>query len=109
MLVVAVGLLAAIAYVVIRHRPEQEVEAVVEPAIVVPDFKVDVGRVRKPLAYRIVSFHRGRADKNLIKMAAQLGFNGVQFQIEGSTERGIQAFAERDKREGLVEYCHKLG
>jgi|GEM_PF-1669556 len=116
MLIVAAGLFTLIVYVAIRHRPEQVAvvgggggEAFVEPPIVVPDFSVPVGRMRLPLPYRIVSFHRGRADKNLIKLAAQLGFNGVQFQIEGSTEGGVQEFVQRDAREHLIDYCHKLG
>jgi hypothetical protein len=79
------------------------------PAPLVPDFSIHTGQVRAPLPYRIVSFHRGRADKNLIKLAAQLGFNGVQFQIEGSNDYGIADFAARDAREHLVDYCHSLG
>jgi len=70
---------------------------------------VESGKVRPPMPYRIVSFHRGRADKQLIRLASQLGFNGVQIQIEGSTVNGVKDFAERDKREGLVDFCHKLG
>ena len=54
-------------------------------------------------------FHQGRADKNLIKLAAQLGFNGVQIQLEGSNEGAIVTFAQRDAREHLVDYCHSLG
>ncbi|HUO06854.1 MAG TPA: hypothetical protein VM008_00850 [Phycisphaerae bacterium] len=77
--------------------------------MLVPDFSVAVGKVRTPLKERIVSFHRGRADKNLIKLAAQLGFNGVQFQLEGSNEGAIQDFAKRDAKEHLVDYCHSLG
>jgi hypothetical protein len=72
-------------------------------------FSIPVGQVREPLKYRIVSFHRGRADKQLILLAKQLGFNGVQFQIEGSNEDGIADFAARDSREGLIDYCHSLG
>lgn len=72
-------------------------------------FSIPIGQVREPLKYRIVSFHRGRADKQLILLAKQLGFNGVQFQIEGSNEEGIADFAARDAREGLIDYCHSLG
>jgi hypothetical protein len=79
------------------------------PAPLMPDFSIPTSQVRAPLPYRIVSFHRGRADKNLIKLAAQLGFNGVQFQIEGSNDYGIADFAARDAREHLVDYCHSLG
>ncbi len=79
------------------------------PAPLVPDFSIPMAQVRQPLPYRIVSFHRGRADKNLIKLAAQLGFNGVQFQIEGSNEQGIADFAARDAHEHLIDYCHSLG
>lgn len=74
----------------------------------IPYFTTEVGKVRAPLPYRIVSFQRGRADKNLIKLAAQLGFNGVQFQIEGSNEKGIKDFAARDAKEHLIDYCHSL-
>ena len=74
-----------------------------------PPIHVELGKVRPAMPYRIVSFHRGRADKQLIRLAAELGFNGVQFQIEGSTVLGIKDFAERDRREGLVDFCHSLG
>ncbi len=74
----------------------------------IPYFSIPVGKVRPPLKYRIVSFHRGRADKNLIRLASQLGFNGVQFQIEGSTLQGLQDFADRDAKEHLVDFCHSL-
>ena len=67
------------------------------------------GRCGRPLKERIVSFHQGRADKNLIKLAAQLGFNGVQIQLEGSNEGAIANFARRDGTEHLVDYCHSLG
>lgn len=66
-------------------------------------------QTRDPLPYRIVSFHRGRANKEMIKRAAELGFNGVMFQLEGSTVKTLSEFAERDKAEGYVELCHSLG
>lgn len=69
----------------------------------------DAQQVRKPLDYRIVSFHRGRADKALIKRAAELGYNGVQFQLEGGNVGPLKDFAERNKKEGYIDYCHKLG
>ncbi len=62
-----------------------------------------------PLKYRIVSFHNGRADKDLIRRAAELGFNGVQFQLEGGNVGPLKDFAERDKREGYIDLCHSLG
>jgi hypothetical protein len=74
-----------------------------------PPIHVELGKVHPPLPYRIVSFHRGRADKQLIRLAHDLGFNGVQFQIEGSTVNGVKDFADRDHREGLVDFCHQLG
>ncbi len=70
---------------------------------------LEIGKVRSPLAYRIVSFHKGRADKRLIRLAQQLGFNGVQIQLEGSTVEGIKQFVQREKSEHLVEFCHGLG
>ncbi len=51
----------------------------------------------------------GPADKRLIRLSSQLGFNGVQFQIEGSTVQGIKDFAKRDADEHLVDFCHSLG
>jgi hypothetical protein len=72
-------------------------------------FHIALGKVHPPLEYRIVSFHRGRADKRLVKLAAELGFNGVQIQIEGSTVDGLIAFKEYDQKEHLIDYCHSLG
>ena len=86
--------------VALHRRPE---------AVSIPYFPTLQNIVRPPLPYRIVSFHRGRADKNLIRLAAQLGFNGVQFQIEGSNESGIKDFAARDQKEHLIDFCHSLG
>ncbi|HSV13206.1 MAG TPA: hypothetical protein VLI90_03040 [Tepidisphaeraceae bacterium] len=74
-----------------------------------PPISVQFDKVRPRMPDRIVSFHRGRADKQLIRLASQLGFNGVQFQIEGSTVNGVKDFAERDRREGLIDFCHSLG
>ena len=74
-----------------------------------PPIEVQTGKVRPALAYRIVSFHRGRADKRLVRLAAQLGFNGVMIQVEGSTIDGIKQFAQREKQEHLIDFCHKLG
>lgn len=74
-----------------------------------PPIHIEMGKVRKPLKYRIVSFHRGWADKRLVRLAAQLGFNGVQIQIEGSTVQGIKDFAAYDAKEHLVDFCHQLG
>jgi hypothetical protein len=71
--------------------------------------QIAMGTVRPPLQYRIVSFHKGRADKRLVKLASELGFNGVQIQIEGSTVDGLIAFKEYDKKEHLIDYCHSLG
>lgn len=62
-----------------------------------------------PLPYRIVSFHGGRADKALIKRAHELGFNGVMIQTEEGTVPRLEEFAEYDRREQIVRYCHDLG
>jgi hypothetical protein len=70
---------------------------------------IPIAQVRQPLPYRIVSFHRGQADKRLVKLAAQLGFNGVQIQIEGSTVDGLIAFKSYDAKEHFIDYCHALG
>jgi len=90
-----------------RHdsaRHAAGVSAATRPAIAITP-----GKIRPPLPYRIVSFHRGRADKELIRLAHDLGFNGVQFQIEWSTVSGVKEFARRDAEEHLVDYCHSLG
>jgi hypothetical protein len=79
------------------------------PKPLIPSFSTPVGKYRQPLPYRIVSFHRGRADKNLILLAHHLGFTGVQFQIEGPNVSGLLDFAQRDAQEHLVDYCHSLG
>jgi hypothetical protein len=99
------ALAAAIAPVLIAHR-----HALVDPTqLPRPPIHLQLGKLRPPLPYRIVSFHRGRASKQLIRLAAQLGFNGVQFQIEGSTLDGVTDFAQRDQQEHLVDFCHSLG
>lgn len=96
--VVALGIGAALFYW--YRRP---------PDGTVPYFSIPMGKVRQPLAYRIVSFHQGKVDKNLVKLAAQLGFNGVQVQLEGPNEAAIRDFAARDAKEHIVDYCHSLG
>lgn len=100
--VVAVVLLAIVGFVATLFVRGRE-------TLSIPYFTTPLGVVRAPLPYRIVSFHRGRADKRLIQLAAQLGFNGVQFQIEGSNVEGIQEFADRDRLEHLVDFCHARG
>jgi len=62
-----------------------------------------------PLPYRIVSFHQGRADMELIKLAKELGYNGVQIQIENGNLKPLQKFAEYNQRTQLIENCHRLG
>ncbi|HVS72321.1 MAG TPA: hypothetical protein VHQ47_13785 [Phycisphaerae bacterium] len=79
------------------------------PTPLIPSFSTPVGKYHPPLKYRIVSFHHGHADKNLILLAHNLGFNGVQFQIEGSNLQGLTDFAIRDAQEHYVDYCHSLG
>lgn len=111
-LIISLVAIAATAAVValVLHQPRREAAVVaVEGATLRPAIHVAMGKVRAPLPYRIVSFHRGRADKRLIRLASELGFNGVQFQIEGSTVNGIKDFAKRDADEHLVDFCHKLG
>ncbi len=105
-MVLCVALLGVGAYWGLRNRTPASGTG--GGAVSVPSFTIPIGKVHPPLPYRIVSFHRGRADKNLIKLAAQLGFNGVQFQIEGSNVEGIKDFAARDAQEHLVDYCHSL-
>jgi hypothetical protein len=62
-----------------------------------------------PLPYRIVSFHQGRADMELIKLAKEVGYNGVQIQTENGTLKPLQKFADYNQRTQLIENCHKLG
>src|SRR5664279_388176 len=69
----------------------------------------DASTTRPPLPYRIVSFHQGRADLELIKLAKEVGFNGVQIQTEYGTLKPLQQFAEFNQRTQLIENCHKLG
>ena len=56
-----------------------------------------------PLPYRIVSFHQGRADMELIKLAREVGYNGVQIQTENGTLKPLEKFAEYNQRTHLVE------
>src|ERR1039458_2715540 len=62
-----------------------------------------------PLPYRIVSFHQGQADMELIKLARVAGYNGVQIQTERGTLEPLEQFAEYNQRTHLVENCHQLG
>jgi hypothetical protein len=68
-----------------------------------------VAIAQPPLPYRIISFHQGRADMNLIRLAKEAGYNGVQIQTENGTLKPLQQFAEYDHRTRLIESCHKLG
>jgi hypothetical protein len=105
---VVVAVLLAVAPVAAVHYVAEQRRA--DPTSTLrPPIHVEMGKVRPPLQYRIVSFHRGKADKRLIRLASQLGFNGVQIQIEGSTVQGIKDFAAMDAKEHLVDYCHQLG
>jgi hypothetical protein len=65
--------------------------------------------IQPPLPYRIVSFHQGKADMELIKLAKEAGYNGVQIQTEYGTLEPLQKFAEYNQRTRLIENCHKLG
>ena len=115
-LIVRIGLLAALLLVIaagialLSHRLGKA-SAGASSSDVLPRLPIQtqIGKVHPPLPYRIVSFHKGRADKKLIRLASQLGFNGVQIQLEGSTVDGIKQFAERDAKEHLVDFCHQLG
>src|SRR5579862_8758810 len=56
--VVLAVILGVAAFFVHSLRPHENIN--------IPYFSIPIGRVRPPMPYRIVSFHRGRADKNLI-------------------------------------------
>jgi hypothetical protein len=102
------GSLAVGVAIICRHR----MAAATVPAdhvLLRQPIQIEMGKIRPPLKYRIISFHRGRADKRLIRLAAELGFNGVQIQIEGSTLDGLKAFKEYDDKEHLIDFCHSLG
>ena len=62
-----------------------------------------------PLEYRIVSFHQGKANKQIIRMAHELGFNGVMFQLEGSVVQSLTQWAERNRTEDYTGLCRQLG
>ncbi|MFQ3549948.1 MAG: hypothetical protein SNJ70_09390 [Armatimonadota bacterium] len=66
-------------------------------------------KLKKPMPYRIVSFYQGEASKDIIKLAAELGFNGCMFQLEGGNVGPLKKFAERDKEEQYIKLCHSLG
>jgi hypothetical protein len=55
-----------------------------------------------PLPYRIVSFHQGKANIELIKLAKEAGYNGVQIQTEYGTLKPLQEFAEYNQRTQLI-------
>ena len=67
------------------------------------------GATQAPLPYRIVSFNHCPVDMELVKVAKEAGYNGVQIQTEDGTVKPLQAFAEYDRRAHLIENCHKLG
>jgi hypothetical protein len=62
-----------------------------------------------PLPYRTVSFQGGKADLELIKLAREAGYNGVQIQLEYGNLEPLQKFAEYNKRTKLIAQCHNLG
>lgn len=59
-------------------------------------------------AERVVSFHGGPR-KDIIERAAELGFNEVQFQLERGNLVRLQQFAEREKKEDYIGFCHDRG
>jgi hypothetical protein len=59
--------------------------------------------------YRMVSFHNGLVDMELVKAAKAMGYNGVQIQTEGGTVGRIEDFAAANQRTHVVEQCHQLG
>ncbi|MEI6645384.1 MAG: hypothetical protein WCP12_05055 [bacterium] len=64
----------------------------------------------KALKYRIVSFNEARlVDKELIRQAADLGYNGVMIQMAGSNLKRVKELIECDKKEGIFDFCHQRG
>lgn len=73
----------------------------------------------EPLPYRMISFHRaypnkarqdqGTVSKAIIRRAAELGYNGVQFMFARQSLTELERFAEFDAKEGNVDFCHRQG
>ncbi len=59
-------------------------------------------------ADRVVSFHGGPR-KDIIELAAKLGFNEAQFQLELGNVALLKGFAKREEKEGYVKFCHDHG
>jgi len=60
-------------------------------------------------ADRVVSFHGGPR-KDIIELAAELGFNEAQFQLERGNVERLKSFASREEKgEGYVKFCHDHG
>ena len=63
----------------------------------------------QPLPYRIISFHQGKVDMELIKLAREAGYNGVQIQTEHGTLQPLEKFAEYSRQTHMIEKSHQLG
>ncbi len=59
-------------------------------------------------ADRVVSFH-GEPRKDILELAAELGFNEAQFQLERGNVERLKQFAEREEKEAYVKFCHDHG
>jgi hypothetical protein len=62
-----------------------------------------------PLPYRIVSFNHCPADLELVRLAREAGYNGVQIQTENGTLKPLREFAAYNQRTHFIENCHQLG
>ncbi len=60
---------------------------------------------------RIVSFHGGQraGRKDIIELAAELGYNEAQFQLARGNVELLKGFAKSDETEGYVKFCHDRG
>ena len=96
-----IPLVASVALTALFLRPAKATES---------DSPARKPAVTEALKYRIISFNKASSvDKELIKMAADLGYNGVMIQMEGANTKRVKELVEYDKTEGIFDYCHQLG
>ncbi len=78
-------------------------------AVVYAAEKKACDKLEEPLPYRIISFHQGKVDKEMVDLAHKIGYNGVMIQLEGANVPKVEELAELDKKENIFDYCHNLG
>ncbi len=60
------------------------------------------------MSYRSISFHK-EPDSSLIKLAAEIGFNDICYQVEGNTLEKLQEIRRTEDSKGYMEIAHKRG